>query len=64
MVPAIPSWLAFNTGLWFVDPGLVSLRQVPIPFDTESVPLPGAVILAGLGLGLSGRLCRRKNSCA
>lgn len=42
---------AFMSGLWFTDPGLVSMRQVPISFDTGVVPLPGAVLLGILGLG-------------
>jgi hypothetical protein len=45
---------AFVTGLWFTAPGLVSMRQVPVTFDTDHpltfVPLPGALTLLALGL--------------
>jgi len=41
---------AFVTGLWFTHTGLVSMRQVPISFDTEAVPAPGALALLCVGL--------------
>lgn len=45
---------AFATGLWFTAPGLVSMRQVPIAFETDDllmvVPLPGALAMFVIGL--------------
>ncbi len=45
---------AFVTGLWFTAPGPVSMRQIPIAFETgvllASVPLPGALALLAIGL--------------
>jgi hypothetical protein len=50
---------AFVTGLWFTDTGSVTMRQVPISFDTETIPAPGALALLSIGLvGL--RFVRRK----
>jgi hypothetical protein len=46
---------AFVTGLWFTDTGTVSMRQVP-----NVVPLPGAVLLGGIGLSFAGWRLRRK----
>jgi hypothetical protein len=51
---------AFVTGLWFVNAGSVSMRQVPISFDTEAVPAPGAIALGTLGTVLIGWLRRRR----
>jgi hypothetical protein len=48
---------AFVTGLWFTDTGPVSMRQVPI-----TTPVPGAVMLGGLGLSFAGWLLRRQTT--
>jgi hypothetical protein len=50
--------MAFVTGLWFTSTGSVTMRQVPISFDT-AIPAPGALALVPIGLaGLS--FARRK----
>ena len=40
---------AFVTGLWFTGTGPVTMRQVPVSFDT-SVPAPSALVLVSIGL--------------
>jgi len=50
----------FVTGLWFTDPGLVTLRQIPIIVDAESrVPAPGTLALACVGLAVAPWVRRR-----
>ena len=45
----------FVTGLTFVSSGSVSISQTPILFNTTTdVPLPGTLVLFGLGLALTG----------
>ena len=51
--------MAFVTGLWFTDTGVVTMRQVPISFDTETIPAPGAVVLGVLGTAGIAWLRRR-----
>ncbi len=53
---------AFVTGLTFAGTGAVSMSQNPISFDTEPVPVPSSVLIAGIGLAFSSwRLKRKKN---
>lgn len=51
---------AFVTGLSFVDAGSVSMCQVPISFNTEPIPAPGAIALGAVGAVLIGWLRRRR----
>jgi len=45
----------FVTGLTFVSSGSVSISQTPILFNTTTdVPLPGTLVLLGVGLALTG----------
>jgi hypothetical protein len=50
---------AFATGLWFTGTGPVTLRQVPISFDMEVIPAPGALVLSGIGIAAL-RFMRRR----
>jgi hypothetical protein len=51
---------AFVTGLWFTNTGAVTMRQVPISFDTPAIPAPGAVVLGALGTAGIAWLRRRR----
>lgn len=51
---------AFVTGLTFTGIGSVTMRQVPITFDTSVIPAPGAIVLGTIGLGLVSWLRRRR----
>lgn len=44
--------LAFVTGLTFTGTGTVSMRQVPVTFDTDATGVPEPAGLALLALGL------------
>jgi len=55
---------AFVTGLKFANVGSVTMRQVPITFDTGPavVPGPSSVLLCGIGLVLSSIRSQRRKS--